>query len=144
MTHPQQPMFDHTPARSRMAGDGYPATPGTGPVGETCRNCQNLRRVDLGNNLRFKCQLTLTHGHQSNIRISAPACIRFVGKTPRLGAQILDLIDTLGPQYTVHLQTQLGQRRHSVVPKRAVATACSWLERQGALRRGADRRWRRA
>ena len=142
MTHPQQPMFAHTPARSRMAGEGYPATPGTGPAGETCRNCANLRRVDLGHNPRFKCRLTLTLGHQSNIRISAPACVRFVGKTPRMGDQIVDLIATLGPQYTVQLQRQLGQRRGSVVPKRAVATACGWLARQGLLQRGADRRWR--
>ena len=59
----------------RGKAKGYAATPGSGPAGETCRSCSNLRSVQGGNRKFYKCALrTWTHGKATDVLIGSPAC----------------------------------------------------------------------
>lgn len=58
-----------------------PALPGSGPTGETCRNCKFLARTESPSGKVFmKCELMKPHwtrGAASDIRASLPACRDF-------------------------------------------------------------------
>ena len=60
---------------------GYAATPGTGPVGETCRSCQHYTHNDTRTaRLYRKCALmrsTWTGGPGTDIKASSPACSKW-------------------------------------------------------------------
>lgn len=58
----------------------YPARPGTGPAGRTCRECVHKTRVDGGNKSYLKCRLqqaVWTGGPGTDIKAGSPACSRF-------------------------------------------------------------------
>jgi hypothetical protein len=63
---------------------GYAALPGSGPEGETCRNCKHKQtQSNTGAKSWIKCVLmkaAWTHGPGSDIRASSPACRRFEAK----------------------------------------------------------------
>lgn len=65
---------------------GHIAPPGTGPEGQTCATCTHCR-MRRGRSKRFyKCGLAIaawTHGRESDIRLSDPACRRFELGQPR-------------------------------------------------------------
>ncbi len=55
---------------------GYPARPGTGPTGETCKTCNHLCRVQYAKTY-LKCALTRqawTQSPKTDIRAKSPAC----------------------------------------------------------------------
>lgn len=55
----------------------YAGTPGTGPVGKTCRSCKH-KTYTGGAKRHPKCGLTdYTHGDATTIRTSTPACHRY-------------------------------------------------------------------
>jgi hypothetical protein len=60
----------------------YPATPGTGPAGMTCRQCKYKRSGGTGSRSHPKCALVNpTSGPGTDIRVSAPACRMFEVKS---------------------------------------------------------------
>jgi hypothetical protein len=67
------PAFD---LRKPTQPNGYAATPGGGPRGETCAGCKHFARRG-----RYpKCLLVKdrwTHGAGSDIKAKSPACARF-------------------------------------------------------------------
>lgn len=63
---------------------GYPARPGTGPAGETCRTCRHLRRTTWRGKAYFKCGLVrATHGAGTDIRAGADACREWGAAQPK-------------------------------------------------------------
>lgn len=57
--------------KAKSVAKGFAAPPGTGPAGETCRTCANVRRSGRF----FKCALVKpTHGLGSDIRLRWDAC----------------------------------------------------------------------
>ncbi len=63
-------------ARDRVRIRGHADTPGTGPVGETCKTCQHYAHVQHASAYR-KCGLMKGHwtgGPATDIRASDPAC----------------------------------------------------------------------
>lgn len=66
---------------------GYPARPGTGPEGKTCRDCAHYRSVNYRAKRYRKCALlehAWTHGPGTDIKASSPACSLFAGSTDEL------------------------------------------------------------
>lgn len=60
-------------------GKGYPAAPGTGPEGETCRTCTHKYRRELASNY-YKCLLmkaSWTGGKGTDILLKSPACSKW-------------------------------------------------------------------
>lgn len=60
---------------------GYAASPGTGPVGETCRSCLHYTRKQYHTYTHLKCglmQAAWTHGPGSDIRANSMACKKWV------------------------------------------------------------------
>lgn len=67
----------------RLRKIGYAARPGTGPKGRRCNTCVNFGRIKHDNRITPKCQLmsaVWTHGPESDIHPSAPACIEWARK----------------------------------------------------------------
>ncbi len=65
---------------------GYAAQPGTGPTGQTCRQCQHYALVQGGSRWYRKCELMeklWTHGKGSDIKAGSPACARFELEHPQ-------------------------------------------------------------
>lgn len=63
---------------------GHAATPGTGPVGETCKTCQHYTFVQMAKRY-LKCGLmrhAWTGGPGTDIRAGDPACRYFEKKEP--------------------------------------------------------------
>lgn len=63
---------------------GYPALPGSGPAGQTCKTCDNYTRVG-GHAKAFRKCLVIrhrwTHGPGTDIKASWPACSFWKAKT---------------------------------------------------------------
>jgi hypothetical protein len=66
------------------AGKGYPANPGTGPAGKTCRDCAHKRTMsNTGAKSWIKCNVMRahwTHGAGTDIKAGSPACSAFVDR----------------------------------------------------------------
>lgn len=63
--------------RIKTRPNGYPARPGTGPEGETCRSCAHYARVNTGCNIYRKCGVIMhrwTAGPGTDIKASSLAC----------------------------------------------------------------------
>jgi len=53
----------------------YPATPGTGPAGMTCRQCKHKYSGGTGARSHPKCSLVrATSGQGTDIKVANPAC----------------------------------------------------------------------
>ncbi len=73
--HERRVLF-HKPARENA---GYPAPPGSGPAGETCRSCKNLHRKQMAGTY-LKCLLmeaSWTGGGATDVKAGSPACARW-------------------------------------------------------------------
>lgn len=82
MPAPQLEMFDKPRQFTRLTGDGYAASPGSGPAGETCKTCAHCRRHRLirksGVSGWNKCAMVRkSFGPGSDIRLDAPACVHW-------------------------------------------------------------------
>ena len=79
---PQQPEFPFykgapAPARKKSKKNGYAATPGTGPEGETCRTCDHKTYHERTKRY-YKCDLiNWGHGKGTDILLRSPACHRW-------------------------------------------------------------------
>lgn len=74
---PPPPLSDGK--RKKTVLNGYAATPGTGPAGKTCRDCQHYARVRHAKAYR-KCLLMRgrwTGGPGTDILAGSPACSKF-------------------------------------------------------------------
>ena len=74
----RQPLHPPTGKGSRKTG--YAATPGSGPVGKACKQCEHYTHVHHAKAYR-KCGLmkaAWTGGAGTDIKASAPACAAFV------------------------------------------------------------------
>lgn len=72
---------------------GYAATPGSGPEGSTCGNCQHAARIDYHNKRFIKCGVIAhrwTHGPGTDIRLKTPGC-KFWEPTPAFAKLIADV-----------------------------------------------------
>jgi hypothetical protein len=59
-------------------GRRHPASPGSGPEGESCKTCCHCRRVEHHDQNYFKCALVLeTRGAGTDIRLKSPACSKW-------------------------------------------------------------------
>lgn len=68
------------PRRKPTVKNGYAATPGTGPQGKKCGDCEHYRTVVGGTKTHPKCWLNKpqwTHGPGSDILKRSPACRLF-------------------------------------------------------------------
>lgn len=62
-------------------GGAYPAPPGTGPAGKTCRDCRHKRKGGSGLRSHPKCALVKeTCGRGTDIKVGSPACRLFEQK----------------------------------------------------------------
>jgi len=65
-----------SPLKGLKLVTGYPATPGTGPDGETCKTCKFKTRFQSGK-VWYKCKKMYdhwSHGTGTDIKMGAPAC----------------------------------------------------------------------
>ncbi len=72
--HPEPKRKVNLPPKWKRA---YPAQPGTGPPGQTCKTCKHYFRNDYHAKVYLKCGLmqnAWTHGAASDIKASSPAC----------------------------------------------------------------------
>lgn len=77
----QGEMFDKPRKHTKLPGEGYAASPGSGPRGETCRSCRHLRRLDGRKATWNKCRLVKwSSTKNTDIRLDAPACLRWEGR----------------------------------------------------------------
>ena len=70
------PVIVLSPGQPKPKKRGYAWTPGTGPVGETCKTCNNCYRKQMAG-VFYKCLLTKakwTGGQATDILIRSPAC----------------------------------------------------------------------
>ncbi len=68
------------PIRIKGGTNAYPAMPGTGPDGETCKTCRFSHFRGHGKRY-WKCELVkTTNGPGTDIRVGSPACHRWGGK----------------------------------------------------------------
>jgi hypothetical protein len=84
----QLPLFPGMDPMSTPNPRAYPAPPGSGPEGQTCRGCDHYCRVQGGAKAYPKCELmkaNWTHGTGTDIKASSPACRLFVPKQPHSG-----------------------------------------------------------
>ena len=71
-------IIEHAPARRDHA---HAARPGTGPLGQFCRDCASLRCHTPGGRRYYKCGLVaMTAGPATDIRLKDPACQFFKSK----------------------------------------------------------------
>jgi len=83
----QSEIFDKPRRHCRLKGRGYAGTPGTGPIGETCKTCAQLRchtrTYGSGQRRWYKCALVkVTYSVDTDIRLDAPACHAWTAATP--------------------------------------------------------------
>lgn len=79
LTPQERRLLFHTPAKENA---GYAATPGTGPLGETCRTCKHLVRKQFSR-AYLKCALmeaVWTGGPGTDIKAGSPACAHWERK----------------------------------------------------------------
>ncbi len=76
------------PGRKPTQPNGYAATPGTGPAGETCKTCEHKRSTgSMCARVYWKCALmehAWTGGPGSDIRMRSPACSRWSAHAPAI------------------------------------------------------------
>lgn len=82
---PPQPVIGGKGSRGgrRPGLNAYPAPPGTGPEGKTCRDCANYSRAEGASKTFPKCELmrpVWTHSYGTDIKARAPACAKFQEK----------------------------------------------------------------
>jgi hypothetical protein len=82
----QAEMFDKPRVHTRLPGEGYAASPGSGPKGETCGSCGNHREKRWkvnGQQRGFnKCALVKrSWSKTTDIRLDAPACLHWIKQT---------------------------------------------------------------
>lgn len=78
-----EPVAAGIPHRKKTKANGYAATPGSGPAGETCKTCEHYTHRSLAKNYR-KCALMAhawTGGPGTDILARAPACSRWEKRT---------------------------------------------------------------
>ncbi len=79
--HPPEPKYK-SPSRWKKP-NGYPAMPGTGPEGETCKTC-HYKTTKPGMAGRYlKCGLMYRHwtgGAATDIKAGSPACRNWASK----------------------------------------------------------------
>ena len=71
------------PTKRSYAAAGFPATPGTGPSGETCATCGRCVKLTCRGANFYKCELLRVHWTRSpktDIKLSSPACVKFMKK----------------------------------------------------------------
>jgi len=66
-------------APGKYNGRAYPAAPGSGPDGATCKTCRHCTYNEMYSGRRYyKCGLVRsTHGYATDIRLKTPACSRY-------------------------------------------------------------------
>lgn len=79
---PLQPIIGGKGSRGgrRPGLNAYPAQPGTGPAGKTCRDCANYTHGGTGRRRFPKCGLmrpAWTSGYGTDIKARSPACEKF-------------------------------------------------------------------
>jgi hypothetical protein len=63
------------PPKPKHRVGGYAHAPGTGPLGETCRQCKHATNHPWHDRNYYKCDLVKpTHGPGTDIRLKSPAC----------------------------------------------------------------------
>lgn len=80
----QTELFAKPRKHTKLTGEGYAATPGTGPAGETCKTCQHLCTMTLSGRRRvFKCGVVPRRHWKPTTDIvkHAPACLHWAGET---------------------------------------------------------------
>lgn len=72
----QGELFSKPRKNTILKGDGYAGSPGTGPAGETCKTCAQLRRMEITRaKAVHKCGLCKASWKPStDIVLHAPAC----------------------------------------------------------------------
>lgn len=68
---------------------GFPARPGSGPAGETCRSCANCVRCPYHGKNYYKCAILRhrwTSGPGTDIKLKSPACEWWKAKAESGGA----------------------------------------------------------
>lgn len=83
----QSEIFGKPRRHTRLKGTGYAGTPGTGPAGETCKTCAQLRAHvrTYGSRTRrwYKCaRVKVTYSADTDIRLDAPACHAWAAASP--------------------------------------------------------------
>ncbi len=72
----------HPPTGKGSRKTGYAATPGSGPAGKNCKQCEHYFITSMQTAKAYrKCGLmraAWTHGPGTDIKASAPACAAFV------------------------------------------------------------------
>ncbi len=80
----QQGIYPVATARKPTTKNGYAAPPGTGPEGQTCKQCKHKHSFGHKGGKRYiKCELrreTWTNGEGTDIRAGSPACSKFEAK----------------------------------------------------------------
>lgn len=76
---PDDPVYKGRPKKKTLA-NGYAATPGSGPDGETCGTCKYHKVKEMAKRYH-KCELTKwTGGVATDIRVRSPACLKWEAK----------------------------------------------------------------
>lgn len=117
------------PSRHRV--QPYPAPPGSGPVGKTCKTC--LRHITTGGYSRdyHKCKLTMTSSAATDIRVSSPACEHYV-EMPRVysrrkGAETPPDGAVYVGRPTVYGNPFPAKERTKVAHEQAIAQYVAWI-----------------
>ena len=81
----QEGIYPAAPTRKPTKKNGYAAPPGSGPEGQTCKQCRHKTTGgNPGSSKQFiKCELrrdTWTHGPGTDILAGSPACSKFEAK----------------------------------------------------------------
>lgn len=75
---------DEVGERKPLPKGGYPARPGSGPEGETCKTCRHYCVVPYHGKAYRKCALVeWTHGPGTDIKSSSPACLHWESSEDR-------------------------------------------------------------
>ena len=75
--HPPEPASGFGQGRVKGNHRGYPAPPGTGPEGETCKTCEHKTTKPGVAGRYLKCELMYEHwtgGAGTDIKAGSPAC----------------------------------------------------------------------
>ena len=80
---PAFPFYKGAPerAKQKVKKNGYAATPGTGPDGETCKTCDHKTYHETAKRY-YKCDLVnWSHGKGTDVLLRSPACLRWEPET---------------------------------------------------------------
>lgn len=81
----QSELFPKPRQHTELPGDGYAASPGSGPKGETCGSCGRCKKVRFEREGRTagwnKCGLVKrAFSKSTDIRLDAPACLHWLAR----------------------------------------------------------------